>query len=90
MPQEMCPICTLAFKKKDVLVEYRRFRAPSGPEFAHLDCLLHLSRMEDREHPPTNRPQAGSRATAKRRTVSHTIHDPPTGTRAESSMVRGL
>jgi hypothetical protein len=24
------------------------------------------------------------------RTVSHTIHDPPASTRAESSMVRGL
>jgi len=56
MPQDMCPICCAEFKEHDIAVEFLR-KAKSGfseSRLAHLDCLLHSSKIEDRKHPPQN------------------------------------
>jgi hypothetical protein len=48
--QHTCPICTEAFKKKEIVVEYRQWGTPTRL-LAHLDCVLVLSKDEDRKHP---------------------------------------
>ena len=59
-PQTMCPICTKAFSPKDVVIKYARWEPEAGQpgageltsQLGHLDCVLHLSLTEEREHPP--------------------------------------
>ena len=55
-PQNICPICTKAFGDKDVVIKYQAWNAeddkPDKKLLGHLDCVLYLSKKEDREHPP--------------------------------------
>ena len=55
MLQNICPICTASFQDKEIILEYRswEFDKPSDPRFAHVDCLLYLSKIEKRDHPPS-------------------------------------
>jgi hypothetical protein len=58
-PQSICPICTKEFAEGDVVIQYRSWEAsaaehgnsPPPPRFGHVDCVLSLSVMEDRDHP---------------------------------------
>lgn len=55
MPQDMCPICTQPFNLKDIVIKFWEWNEsdnPSGPTWGHLDCVLSISRSEEREHPP--------------------------------------
>ncbi|HEY8127315.1 MAG TPA: hypothetical protein VIF39_01165, partial [Hyphomicrobium sp.] len=55
-----CPICTRPFASKDVIIKYWRWEATAGEpgsslpphQLGHLDCVLSLSQMERRNHPP--------------------------------------
>jgi hypothetical protein len=52
MPQAMCPICTAPFNTNDVIVrfwEWDKTKPAGNPKFAHVDCLLYLSKREERE-----------------------------------------
>ena len=52
--QDMCPICTQPFKKKEVIVRYLTWAGKDKDpvqRLGHLDCVLHLSKREEREHP---------------------------------------
>ena len=57
MVQTYCPICTAKFKKDEVVVRNRRWEKgkPGKAQLAHLDCLLHVSSMEKRKHPPAGK-----------------------------------
>ncbi|GKV81391.1 hypothetical protein PEC106664_21650 [Pectobacterium carotovorum subsp. carotovorum] len=53
--QDMCPICTKPFQKEEVIIQYLTWagkEASSIPKLGHLDCVLYLSKTEDRKHPP--------------------------------------
>jgi hypothetical protein len=51
--QDMCTICTAPFKKAEVLVRYVTWGEKQPAEkLGHLDCVMYLSKAEDRNHPP--------------------------------------
>lgn len=68
MTQTICPICTHAFNKGDVVVEYRTWDGKAGadPKLAHVDCALYLSEQEDRDHPPQANEQIATDADLNR------------------------
>lgn len=52
--QDMCPICTEPFKKDEVLVNYLTWdKDQHSDKLGHLDCVLYLSKTEERKHPQT-------------------------------------
>jgi len=54
--QDVCPICTHAFKEKEVIVQYFIWEGNGktlDPRLGHVDCILYLSKDEKRDHPPT-------------------------------------
>ncbi len=55
--QDICPICTEPFRKEEVIIEYMSWDTASvgGKRLGHLDCVLHLSELEKRKHPPKGR-----------------------------------
>lgn len=52
----MCPVCCKEFSDKDVVIEYQYWNAkngePESKQYGHLDCVLHVSGGEKRDHPP--------------------------------------
>ena len=54
--QDMCPICTYPFKEEEVIVQYFTWKGNGKtlePRLGHVDCILYLSKIEERDHPPT-------------------------------------
>lgn len=52
--QDICPICTEPFKDDEVLVRYVTWgKKQLAEKLGHLDCVLHLSKSEVRNHPPS-------------------------------------
>jgi hypothetical protein len=49
--QDMCPICTLPFKKDDAIIKFQIW-GQKTKTLAHLDCALYRSQGEKRKHPP--------------------------------------
>lgn len=51
--QDMCPICVEPFKKDEVLVQYITWgKGQAVGKLGHLDCVMTLSKAEERNHPP--------------------------------------
>jgi hypothetical protein len=48
--QDVCPICTGAFKNSEVIISFRKWPEKEA-RLAHLDCALMLSEGEKRKHP---------------------------------------
>jgi len=52
--QNMCPICNKQFAEGEMVIEYRKWSGEAGGDIylGHLDCVLQLSMVEKRSHPP--------------------------------------
>jgi hypothetical protein len=49
----MCPICSEPFQKGEVVVQYVTWEKDKAPgKYGHMDCVLYLSKIEERKHPP--------------------------------------
>lgn len=51
----MCPVCAEAFNDNDVAVEFFEFDKGTSkkPRLAHVDCIMYISKKENRKHPNT-------------------------------------